>query len=127
MIRASHAHLEVYADITLSINSRGALQAVVLYLLKIFYMAMLSSLLQTIRYHLLRCRHPQLADFISSGIGIEARHARCSSQWRHHLNLTRNFQATAIERHAPQSVLILGAGRLLDVPTEMLCRSVREV
>lgn len=53
------------------------------------------------------------------GTGIEARFARCRSYWSKHLEYSRAFQS----RHATGGghAMVLGAGRLLDVPGEELC------
>jgi hypothetical protein len=64
--------------------------------------------------------HPEWGDFADMGTGIEARHARCRTYWRKHIELSRAFQ----ERYAAGGghIIVLGAGRLLDVPVQEICR-----
>lgn len=72
-----------------------------------------------------RCRsivsHPQYRDFADMGLGIEARYRRCAEYWARHLALSRDFQAKHLSRARDGgSVVVLGAGRLLDVNQEAL-------
>ncbi|MFM1847135.1 MAG: hypothetical protein RL417_609 [Pseudomonadota bacterium] len=74
-----------------------------------------------IAYYLDRFRFAGAADFISMGLGIEARYRRCRSAWEPHLRLTREFIERALsETPKGSKVAVLGAGRLLDVPVERL-------
>lgn len=58
-----------------------------------------------------------MSDFLSEGFGIAARAERAKDFWRKHLELTIDFQRSAIQEldPKPQTFLILGAGRLLDL------------
>lgn len=55
------------------------------------------------------------------GIGIVAREKRCRAYWSKHLELSKAFILHAISARL-KSVLILGAGRLYDVPLSDLLR-----
>lgn len=80
-----------------------------------------SSLGRSLRFASLVRRYPEHADFISMGMGIEARYQRCKKYWNKHLELSRQFQIDALARVGPGvRVAVLGAGRLLDVPHEFL-------
>jgi len=70
-----------------------------------------------LRYGLLRSRFPAASDFITMGLGIEARHERCGRWWAPHLRLSREFLAAAWPGGGG-SLAVLGAGRLLDIPLE---------
>ncbi len=56
-------------------------------------------------------------DYIDMGLGIAARQSRNPHYWSQHLNLSRQQQQELLRQvgHC-RSALILGAGRLLDVP-----------
>jgi hypothetical protein len=71
-------------------------------------------------------RYPKnVRDFVRMGRGIEARHVRCQKWWEPHLKCTRDFIA---EKLTPSKrVLILGAGRLLDVDLAYLVERCEEV
>jgi len=74
-----------------------------------------------ISYYLDKLRFPHAGDFLSMGLGIEARHRRCAAAWEPHLRLTREFIAEGLDG-LPRNprIAILGAGRLLDVPIAAL-------
>lgn len=81
------------------------------------------SMFSRISYYLDRFRYPRAKDFLSMGLGIEARYTRCARAWAPHLRLSREFVAAGLAGlpRAPR-IAILGAGRLLDVPVEALVR-----
>lgn len=64
-------------------------------------------------------------DFEKMGLGIEARYRRCQQWWDPHLRCTRQFVAC----HVPVSadVLVLGAGRLLDIDLTALLKTCERV
>jgi hypothetical protein len=68
-------------------------------------------------------RYPQFRDFISMGLGIEARHRRCQKYWAPHLNLCKQFQMRSLEDFdGGQAAAVLGAGRLLDIDNNLVAR-----
>ena len=77
-------------------------------------------MLRLLRYHLDRIRHPDLTDYISMGLGIEARHERSKKYWAKHLEYTKSFQQRALAKLDPkENLAILGAGRLYDLDLEV--------
>jgi hypothetical protein len=80
---------------------------------------------EILRHLLLRRYDPQTRDFVSMGRGIEARYARCHQWWERHLEYSREF----IARHLPpgEKVLVIGAGRLLDIDLDLLRERYREI
>jgi hypothetical protein len=75
-----------------------------------------------------RWRYPNFRDFISMGLGIEARHKRCQKYWAAHLDLCKQFQRQALEDlPAGGAVAILGAGRLLDVDIDLVTKKFSAV
>ena len=65
-------------------------------------------------------RHKAL-DFVSMGLGIQARYRRYMSEWGPHLNNTKLFieqEITSLKN--PGAIAVLGAGRLLDFPANIL-------
>lgn len=64
-------------------------------------------------------------DFVSMGRGIEARYARCQQWWNPHLTCTREFITQNLM--PSKRVLILGAGRLLDVDLAYIVERCEEV
>jgi hypothetical protein len=61
-------------------------------------------------------------------VAIGARHRRCRAAWAPHLAQSRQAIERAVERPASRrTVVVLGSGRLLDVPLELLARSFRRV
>ena len=79
-------------------------------------------------YYLDRIRYPHVVDFISMGLGIEARYRRCARAWEPHLRLTQEFLEAAASDLCPAArIAILGAGRLLDVPIDKLMGMAKEI
>ena len=73
-----------------------------------------------IQYAWHRMFKPESADFVSMGLGIEARAGRCAEQWKLHLENTRKFQAEALANLVERdSLAVLGAGRLLDLNLDL--------
>lgn len=83
---------------------------------------MSSAFARHLRYAYYSLRYPSARDFISGGLGIEARYERCRSYWRKHLLYTKEFQEGAFRSFRPESVSVLGAGRLLDLNTEIVAK-----
>lgn len=84
------------------------------------------SLTSYLRYWYLSLRYPKLRDFISGGLGIEARAKRVSHLWRNHLKNCKDFQTKELQNHHDISIAILGAGRLYDVAvTDLLSSCAR--
>jgi|GEM_PF-1084156 len=76
-------------------------------------------------YHSLKALYPASSDFIDMGLGISARHARCRSYWRGHLDNSKNFQIAAVKELCVSAdwggrITVLGSGRLFDVPLKQL-------
>jgi hypothetical protein len=70
------------------------------------------------RYYL--TQHAAL-DFVSMGLGIQARYRRYMREWAPHLQKTKLFIECALESCQPSGrVAVLGAGRLLDFPDQAL-------
>jgi hypothetical protein len=82
----------------------------------------MKPLYNLIKYYYALLRHPALYDFIDMGLGIEARYQRNKIAWASHLDATKKFVEKALPQQ-PHSLLILGAGRLLDVPIEAIHRN----
>ena len=75
----------------------------------------------SLQYALSKLLNPGREDFISMGLGIEARAERCIDFWRPHLTCTKEFQRRQIESlDGSPTVSVLGAGSLLDIDTAML-------
>lgn len=66
--------------------------------------------------------------YLRGQLGIKVRHRQCRSAWRPHLELTKVAILTAIKQ-CPQrrKCVILGSGRLLDVPLRELSEQFQEV
>ena len=66
--------------------------------------------------------------YLRGQLGIKVRHRQCRRAWHKHLELTKMAILSAIQA-CPQrrKCLILGSGRLLDVPLRELSRSFQEV
>ncbi len=64
-------------------------------------------------------------DFAKMGRGIEARYARCKEWWDPHLGCTREFISRNLK--PSRKVLILGAGRLLDLDLVRVLEQSEEV
>src|SRR5690242_1514443 len=61
-------------------------------------------------------------------IAIGARHRRCRAAWASHLAHSRRAVERAIARAAGRdTVIVLGSGRLLDVPLATLAAAFRHV
>jgi hypothetical protein len=86
----------------------------------------MKALLTYLRY---RLSHPQQNDFVSMGLGIMARYRRCSSFWNSHLEASRAFINSSLASLPERGgkVLILGAGRLLDVDINKILAKVDQV
>lgn len=80
-----------------------------------------------LRYLIWSLRYPECKDFVRGGLGIEARARRCARYWKPHLDLSRSFIQRTLEGSNPSTLLVLGAGRLLDMPLDSLPPSVRSV
>lgn len=66
--------------------------------------------------------------YLRGQLGIKVRHRQCRRAWRTHLELTKLAILSAVKT-CPQrrKCLILGSGRLLDIPLRELSRQFREV
>lgn len=65
------------------------------------------------------CRRHRALDFVSMGLGIQARFKRNTREWEPHLEQSKRFIREMLERSsANSSVAILGAGRLYDFPID---------
>ena len=71
-------------------------------------------------YLLHRWRFPEQVDYLKMGVGIEARHQRCAPYWRMHLAYSRAFALSALKSRRGGSLLVLGAGRLLDLDLQKM-------
>lgn len=61
-------------------------------------------------------------------VGIGARYRRCRGAWADHLAHSRRAIETAINRAAPRrTAIVLGSGRLLDVPLALLAKTFQRV
>lgn len=58
--------------------------------------------------------------YISDQQGIMERYLQEHDGWAPHLQKTRSFILNCVRKYAPQSVLIMGSGWLLDVPLDEL-------
>jgi len=65
--------------------------------------------------------------FIKDQEGIMNRYLRESSQWKKHLELTRNFINGSFSQTEAETVAVLGSGWLLDVPLDHLVKRFRHV
>lgn len=63
--------------------------------------------------------------FIFMGRGIEARFARCERWWAPHIACTQSFLKRYVQR--ADDLLVLGAGRLLDVDMSLLLERCQRV
>lgn len=77
-------------------------------------------MLSLLKYYRLKHCHPRLEDFVSMGLGIQARYLRCKGFWKGHLSCCREFQEKALSSWSGGRLLVLGAGRLLDVDLPFL-------
>ena len=65
--------------------------------------------------------------FIKDQEGIMNRYLRESSQWKKHLEKTRNFISASFSHTQAETVAVLGSGWLLDVPLDHLVQRFRHV
>lgn len=65
--------------------------------------------------------------FIKDQEGIMNRYLRESSQWKQHLEKTRNFISDSFAHTEAETVAVLGSGWLLDVPLDHLVQRFRHV
>ncbi len=65
--------------------------------------------------------------YISDQQGIMERYIQEHDGWVVHLQKTRSFILNCVRKYAPQSVLILGSGWLLDVPLDELCSICKQI
>lgn len=66
-----------------------------------------------------RFMSPEWCDFVDEGLGIEHRERRFRAVWAPHLRRSRMFLEKATEEGGDE-VVVLGAGRLFDVPVKYL-------
>ena len=66
-------------------------------------------------------------DFIKDQEGIMNRYMREASNWKNHLERTRNFIAASFAHTEAETVAVLGSGWLLDVPLDHLVRRFRHI
>ncbi len=68
------------------------------------------------------CSRHKALDFVSMGLGIQARFKRHNREWQAHLEHTKQFVAENIADLGPgETVAVLGAGRLYDFPLKSVC------
>jgi hypothetical protein len=65
--------------------------------------------------------------FLKDQEGIMNRYLRESSNWKTHLEKTRNFISTSFQQIEAESVAVLGSGWLLDVPLDHLLGRFRHI
>ncbi|MBM4076689.1 MAG: hypothetical protein FJ267_13750 [Planctomycetes bacterium] len=66
--------------------------------------------------------------YLRGQLGIKVRHRQCQSQWKPHLERTKQAIMTATRQCARRNrAVILGSGLLLDVPLKFLAKEFREV
>ena len=85
-------------------------------------------MIQQLLYWWRRSKNPELADYLSEGLGIYCRSRRARRYWAAHLALCKRFQAEAVASLHPEArrCTVLGAGRLLDLETAHLLLPGRE-
>lgn len=82
------------------------------------------QLAQLFNYLRFRFLYPKYRDFLSMGMGIEARYQRNRAYWDKHFEITKSFiRKQLAELPKEFSILILGSGRLYDLPIEDLHRA----
>ena len=70
----------------------------------------------------------EVSDFVDMGLGIAARQKKARRAWAAHLELSRALQAEALVADpALQEIVILGAGRLYDVPLERFATQAKKI
>lgn len=83
------------------------------------------NLLHYAAYYL---RYPHYRDFLSLGVGIEARKTRCDKFWREHLERSMAFQSRCLQGAAlKERAAVLGSGRLYDIDSVLLCEKFRQL
>ncbi len=70
------------------------------------------------RYYFHALRHPRQKDFISQGLGIEARQQKTDGTWQPHLERCRSLQTRGFSHGIGEDLVVLGAGRLYDFAAE---------
>lgn len=66
--------------------------------------------------------------YLRGQLGIKVRHRQCRTAWRSHLELTKVAILSAVKQcQQHRKCVILGSGRLLDVPLRELSKQFREV
>jgi hypothetical protein len=82
-----------------------------------------------IEYLRFSCTHPKQSDFVSMGLGLEARFSRCADAWFQHLNASKKFVNSVVTENVREgaTVFVLGSGRLLDLDIEHLASSSRHI
>lgn len=66
--------------------------------------------------------------YLRGQLGIKVRHRQCRRAWQSHLELTKlAILSAAKECSQKRKCVILGSGRLLDVPLQQLSKMFREV
>lgn len=74
-----------------------------------------------------RYRYKSPKDYLSMGLGIEARRNRNRERWRKHLEYSQAFQRDQLADLSGSSIAILGAGRLFDVPCDFYAQRCHKV
>ena len=74
-----------------------------------------------------RYRSSSPKDYLSMGLGIEARRNRNKERWHKHLEYSQDFQRDQLAEQRGFSVAILGAGRLYDVPCDFYAQRCEKV
>jgi len=86
--------------------------------------------LSAFRYITLALKHPiaRESGLLRGGFGIETRAQAFSEHWRPHLDRSKRFVLRALgPASGSDSLLILGAGRLYDVPIEQLAELYKRI
>lgn len=86
-------------------------------------------ILELVEYLLTPCsRAFRRAGYLQVQLGIKVRHRQCRKAWKHHLEQTKAAILDAAAR-CPQhrKCVILGSGRLLDVPLKQLSKMFQRV
>lgn len=86
------------------------------------------GLLNTVKLFLWdRYRWGSPCDYLTMGLGIEARRGRNLEQWSKHLEYSQAFQREQLADLQGANLAILGAGRLYDVPCDFYAQRCRQV
>jgi hypothetical protein len=78
-------------------------------------------------YLLNRVRYPHLEDFCDLGLGIEARYQRNRKLWETHLSLSKKFIEKSLAHVSGGKLVVLGSGRLFDLPFQQLRSQFDEI